>query len=78
MNFYEQIIFANKTKHLLVSKHKQTNNFIYGWNNNVKRAHVTARAAYLNWIKNGKIKNGKYYKASVQFSSVFFYFCSAT
>ena len=64
-NFYEQIIFAIETasKHLLVSKHKQTNKFIYDWNNNVKRAHVTAGAAYLNWIKNGKIRNGKYYKA---------------
>ena len=63
-NFYEQIIFAIKTasKDLLASKHKKTNNFIYGWNNSVKRAHVTARAAYLNWIKNGKIRNGKYYK----------------
>ena len=49
-NFYEQIVFAIKTasKPLLASKHKQTNNFIYGWNNNVKRTHVTARAAYLN------------------------------
>ena len=64
-NFYEQIIFAIKTasKHLLISKHKQTNKFIYGCNNNVKGAHVTARAAYLNWIRNGKIRNGKYYKA---------------
>ena len=50
---------------MLVSKHKQTNNFIYDWNNNVKRTHVTARAAYLNWIKNVKIRNGNfmYYKA---------------
>ena len=61
-NFYEQIIFAIKTasKDLLVSKHKKTNNFIYGWNNSIKRAHVTARGAYLNWIKNGKIRNRKY------------------
>ena len=64
-NFYEQIIFAIKTasKHLFESKHKQTNKFIYGWNNNVKITHATARANYLNWIKNDKIRNGKYYKA---------------
>ena len=68
-NFNEQFIFAIKTalKHFLLSKRKQTNNFIYGWNNNVKRTHITARAAYLNRIKNGKIRNGKYNNKAIKF-----------
>ena len=65
-NFYNQIVEAlkyasNQTLKFGLSK-KSKKKYITGWNHDVKKAHKSARLAYLNWIKYGKTRHGKLYE----------------